>query len=121
MTQAKAVAVDHVTGVDGRLFAVRIVRQGDAYGRDGCLTHDEAQPLVEFYDAHRANDWPDTFSGNLGQFVSRYYWTDLADHSPDFDLDLDGGVPEWTVTADSLTHCLSNLAPLIGDPKQWEA
>ncbi len=29
----------------------RFVRKGDRYGLDGCLTHDEDNPLIEFYDA----------------------------------------------------------------------
>jgi hypothetical protein len=41
-------------------FNVRIVRAGDRYGRDNCLTYDkEDQPMVEFY----IGDY----------FVSRYY------------------------------------------------
>ena len=40
-------------------FNVRIVRAGDRYGRDFCLTHDKDEPLVEFY----IGDY----------FVSRYY------------------------------------------------
>lgn len=40
-------------------FNVRIVRAGDRYGRDNCLTYDKDEPLVEFY---------------IGEyFVSRYY------------------------------------------------
>lgn len=40
-------------------FNVRIVRAGDRYGRDNCLTYDKDEPLVEFY----IGDY----------FVSRYY------------------------------------------------
>ena len=42
-----------------QLWNVRIVENGDAYGKDMCLTHDEADPLVEFYDADVSfNDGP---------------------------------------------------------------
>ena len=34
-----------------QLWNVRIVEKGDSYGRDMCLTYDETDPLVEFYDA----------------------------------------------------------------------
>ena len=43
-------------------FNVRIVRAGDRYGRDNCLTHDKDEPLVEFYDSR----YPHT---EYGQFV----------------------------------------------------
>lgn len=33
--------VDYASGVDGRVFAVRLVSRGERYGRDGCLTHDD--------------------------------------------------------------------------------
>ncbi len=47
-------------------FNVRIVRAGDRYGLDNCLTHDKDEPLVEFYDSR----YPHC---EYGQFVSRYY------------------------------------------------
>ena len=31
-------------------FNVRIVNNGEKYGREFCLTHDEDKPMVEFYD-----------------------------------------------------------------------
>lgn len=76
-------------------FNVRIVRKGDRYGRDYCLTHDEDKPLVEFYD----NRYPHTEDG---QFISRYYvetilGTDRYGRGTG-GLCLDGGVPSWTVS-----------------------
>ena len=101
--------VDYAYGPDGRVFAVRLVSRGERYGRDGCLTHDEGDPLVEFYDATYAGDWPDTFTGDLGQFVSRYYRETLLSH--DGGLSLDGGVPVWCVSGESLATVLAS--PII--------
>ena len=79
-------------------FNVRVVNKGDKYGRDFCLTN-EGKPLVEFYDAR----YPHT---EFGQFVSRYYVeTILGDdgYGPkDSGLSLDGGIPEWTVSAEDM-------------------
>lgn len=105
-----AQAAEFAYGIDGRVFALRVVNQGDAYGRNGCLTHDKAAPMVEFYDTTYAGDDPDTFSGHLGQFVSRYYFSTLMDTDPTRNLALDGGIPAWTVTADSLAQALASPA-----------
>ena len=75
-------------------WAVRIVRTGDAYGLDDRLTHDKADPLVEFYDTRQAGPK----FGPRGQFVSRYDLSTLLDHRPGAGLCLQGGVPSWTVT-----------------------
>ena len=76
-------------------FNVRIVRKGDKYGREFCLTYDEDQPMVEFYDSR----YPHTKDG---QFVSRYYVsTILGTANGAFHpggLCLDGGNrDQWTV------------------------
>jgi len=81
-------------------FNVRIVRAGDRYGRDFCLTHDkEDQPLVEFYD----NRHPHT---EFGQFVSRYYVSTILGTDRygrgEGGLMLDGGVPSWTVSEEDM-------------------
>ena len=67
-----------------------------------CLTHDEADPLVEFYDADASfNDGPKNIGMKLGQFVSRYYMSTLMnDGDPIGDghgFCLDGGVPKWVI------------------------
>ncbi len=61
---------------NGRPWLVRIVRTGDKYGRDDCLTHDEDKALVEYYDLEHASDRFDA----RGQFVSRYYAGTLLGH-----------------------------------------
>ena len=71
-------------------FTVRFVNKGDTYGRDFCLTHDKEDALIEFYDSR----YPHT---EFGQFVSRYYVKTLRGHTNG--LSLDGGIPEWTVSA----------------------
>ena len=82
-------------------FNVRIVRAGDRYGRDFCLTHDkEDKPLVEFYDGRH----PHT---EYGQFVSRYYVATILGTdrygSGEGGLCLDGGNrDQWTVSAQDM-------------------
>lgn len=84
-------------------FNVRIVNKGEKYGRDFCLTHDGDKPMVEFYDAR----YPHT---EFGQFVSRYYVeTILGDGNKKTGLNLDGGVPEWTVSAEDMATVRSFL------------
>lgn len=95
-------------------WRVHLVMPGEHYGRNDALTyepeeavqHGSGLPLVEFYDMSQD---PATFPG--GQFVSRYYMdTLLGTDSPKlgvpirdmFALDLDGGVPAWTVSGDDL-------------------
>ena len=74
-------------------FTVRFVNKGDTYGRDFCLTHDKDEPMIEFYDAR----YPHT---EFGQFVSSYYVETLRGHAGK--LILDGGIPEWTVSASGM-------------------
>jgi hypothetical protein len=106
----KAQAAEFAYGLDGRVFALRVVNQGDAWGVNGRSTHVEAAPMVEFYDTTYAGDIDDTFSGDLGHFVSRYYLSTLMDTDPTRNLSLDGGIPVWTVTADSLAQALASPA-----------
>lgn len=77
-------------------FNVRVVTKGEKYGLNFCLTHNGDKPLVEFYDAR----YPHT---EFGQFVSRYYVSTILGTdgygSAEGGLSLDGGVPEWTVSA----------------------
>ena len=81
---------------------VRIVNTGDKYGRDMCLTNDKA-PLVEFYDG-RYMYTP------FGQFVSRYYISTILKGNLDSTgLCLDGGVPEWQVSADDMKQVITFL------------
>ena len=86
-------------------FNVRLVRTGDKYGRKDCLTNDSA-PMVEFYDSRY--DFPD-FMGR-GQFVSRYYVSTLTENGEyGRGLCLDGGIPEWSVSADGMKQVLEYI------------
>lgn len=82
--------------VDG--FNVRMLRSGDRYGADDCLTYDNAEPSVEFYDATQS---PEKF-GPRGQFVNRYLASTLLGHSPSAGLLLDTGSPTWVVSAQAM-------------------
>jgi len=106
-------AIAYATSPEGLSFAVRIVVQGDRYGRDGCLTHEKQEPMVEFYDASQAGRWDDIYTGHLGQFTGgRYYVSTLKDHRTA--LSLDGGVPSWTVTGASLVAAMRAVVAEIG-------
>jgi hypothetical protein len=76
-------------------YNVRIVRKGDTYGREFCLTYDKDEPMVEFYDGR----YPHC---KFGQFVSRYNVATILGTDGwgrgEGGLILDGGnVNEWTV------------------------
>lgn len=79
-----------------RLILARVVRAGEAYGINNALTHDGAEPLVEFYDtAHRHSR--DARDRMLGQFVTRYLLSTLM--AGGRGLCMDGSVPVWTLSA----------------------
>lgn len=96
-----------------------------------CAAHRASYPLVEFYDTSQ-----DAARFPGGQFVSRYYMTDLLeDDSIAVSLDtmlkngnpfsLDGGIPAWTVEGDDLAKvndflkksCMEFCGSLPGDDK----
>lgn len=92
-----------VRNANGITFNVRLVRKGQTYGRDLCLTHDKDDPLVEFYDARYV--FAGEAGAEFGQFVSRYYLTTLRkSREPrcQHGLCLEGGVPDWTVDAEAM-------------------
>lgn len=100
----------------GRPFIARVVRKGDNYGLDFCITYGEGKdafdwngkpkdeaaldPMVEFYDATLAGDnhW-----GPFGQFVSRYYVRTILDGDDYRGLCLDGGNADvWGIDGDAM-------------------
>jgi hypothetical protein len=102
----------HVAGTNGagRTFNVVALLQGEHYGRNDCLTHDKAEPLVEFYDATLT----DEDFGSMGRFVSRYYMSTLLglggfsrQREPGVGIDLCGHVPSWRVSYDNVTDALN--------------
>jgi len=78
-------------------FRVRIVEKGQKYGLNSCLSHDNKEPLVEFYDKR----FPHT---EHGQFVSRYYLSTLTERDNSNGLNLSGGVPNWSIDGDTMNQ-----------------
>lgn len=122
------VIVTRVVNADGRVFNVRIVREGDTYGRnDGFwhhgIVHDSAEPLVEFWDAtpDPRSESDSRFIAGLGRFAARYglgtlighdgYGHDHRNGSPG--LDLSTHRPEWKLTGDNVIDAIaSSMAAL---------
>lgn len=107
-----------ITNDNGRTFLVRVVNKGDKWGLNDCLTHDEDDPLIEFYDLTNANT---KGFGERGQFVSNYYARTLAEDAPSLHkrgLCLDGGNADvWSIDAEALGPVL-DLAVKIHVPKK---
>ena len=57
----------------GKALCARIIRQGESYGFNDCLTHYESDPLIEFYYA--ATD------KTAAYFIGRYYRSTLMGQS----------------------------------------
>ena len=87
-------------------WVVRMVEMGEKYGLDDCLTHNEEDALVEFYDARYPHD---KLGKDLsGQFVSRYYVSTLLEEPDKYEdgLQLDGGTPEWQVSQKNMDEVI---------------
>ena len=80
----------------GQPWTIRILEQGDAYGLDDCLIHDKDEPTVEFYDADNEHTIDKPSGTMLGQFVSRYYISTIADGGRG-GMDLMGYEPKWKI------------------------
>ena len=113
-----------ITNDAGRAFNVRVVRKGDTYGLNDCLTYGSeggshsscgaasdaaaarGEVLVEFYDATYANH-----PASRGQFVARYYLSTLKERSSAWlrppGLCLHGGVPEWVISGRNLAEAVA--------------
>jgi hypothetical protein len=76
-------------------FNTKLIRAGDKYGLEDCLTHD-GDPMLEFYDP-RYQHTP------IGQFVSRYYVKTLIE-GDDTGLMLDGHHNDWQVDQKQMTE-----------------
>ena len=90
-------------------FKVRVVFEGDKYGLNNCLVHDKREPLVEFYDQKQ-------FKGK-GQFVSRYNSSVLIDR-PSNGLNLDGGVPSWSINGSNMEKITEWLNVILNQNKK---
>lgn len=101
----------HIVESGGIPFTMRLVENGEPYGKDMCLTHDQDDPLVEFYDRRFPFEDEPSNGMSLGQYVSRYYLSTLME--PDrsgktaFDagLNLEGSVDAWTLDAAAMRSC----------------
>jgi hypothetical protein len=100
-------------------FNIKIVNNGETYGRTGSLVHDRDDPLVEFYDKR----YPHT---EYGQFVSRYYASTLLDGSTGgLCLDL-GNADSWTVSSEDMVLVRAYLKAITDTPEpspkviKWE-
>jgi len=100
MTNSKPLFLD-VTAANGVPFRVVLLLDGKSTNFPASNRWRGKLPLVEFYDARYRNVrgfTPD------GQFVSRYYLETLLSVDPGHErsrrgLDLEGGVPDWTIDA----------------------
>jgi hypothetical protein len=111
-----------ITNSEGRKFAVVLVKNGDRYGRDFCLTNapgqslSDGRTLVEFWDLTYKHGPVRPDSPVLGQFVSRYHLTVLLGIDASTwgvtygGLRLDGGIPEWTIDAGAMLEVRNWLA-----------
>jgi hypothetical protein len=93
---------------EGRLFVVKRIDTGEAYGCDqrGFPNLRADKPMVEFYDATQ------TEAGPLGQLVSRYYTETLCNDEHMITLtglQLDSNTPAWCVSGANLTQVIDVL------------
>lgn len=89
-------------------FIVRVVQQGQKYGRDFKQTHELEEPLVEVYDA-------DSSFTPFGQYITCYYLDTLRNRGPS-PLAFNLGIEKWRIGAENavrLRQWLLNLG-------EWE-
>lgn len=85
-----------VTNAPGNAVMVaKLLREGDRYGLNNCLTWEKDGAGIEFYDGRN----PHT---PCGQFVSRYYLETLLEsvQKGNRGICLDGGVSAWALAGD---------------------
>ena len=129
-------AIDPESGIR---WCVRIVFEGDDYGLNHCLTHDETEPMIEFYDMDsmaavkmcRSDDKTEAYlAEEYGQFVGQYSLSSLK-----FDevldgktltdwskrgLDLDGGVDRWSVSSAFMVDAMAAVEAELADRAELE-
>jgi hypothetical protein len=99
-----------ITTIAGLNLLVRMVRKYDVFGMDGCLVHDESDPLVEFYD--RDHEFEGNPANIVGQFISRYYLSTLMSGDQSRGLCLDGGEPKWVIDGPTMQLIRERLSSL---------
>ncbi len=80
-----------------KIYRVQVVLKGDKYGLRDCHTHNEAEPLVEFYLVRE--DVEDPLYRSM--MISRYNLSTLCKHieeSPGYGLNLHGGFDDCCIT-----------------------
>jgi hypothetical protein len=106
-----------VTNAEGNTFTVKLLREGDTYGRDKCLTVTKDThgrnfgqkgdvEMVEFYDAEHAGPRFDP----EGQFVSRYYLSTLLEAPATQGLCLQGDESKWRIDGATMVHVNATIA-----------
>jgi hypothetical protein len=85
-------------GINGRPFAAKILRKGDAYGLNDCLVWQNDHIGVEFYDFSYSN--VESF-GYWGQYMSRYFVESILDVENQ-GLCLEGCIPEWNINSSEM-------------------
>ena len=121
-----------VTNKDSVTFNVRRVVRGQSYGRNMCLTNQDEDPFIEFYDASGTSSIaPD--GTVLGFFVSRYYEMTLIKREPGYGLDLCGYARKYYCDSGNMddvinfiyahnndfAHALTEQGECIGHLADW--
>ena len=104
----------------GQPWTIRIIDKVDKYGREDCLTHDNDEPTVEFYDSDHPHDIDPVSGTILGQFVSRYYISTIADGGSG-GLDLMGYEPKWKINSLMMDNVRAYLCAFAKEQNwSWE-
>ena len=129
-------AIDPESGIR---WCVRIVFEGDDYGLNHCLTHDETEPMIEFYDMDSraaelmrgSDDKTEAYlAEEYGQFVGRYYWSSLKFEGvlrcktlTDWSkrgLNLHGGEDRWSVSSAFMVDAMAAVEAELADRAELE-
>lgn len=97
-------------------FTARLVEQGEGYGRNFELIHENSEPMIEFYDSRYK--FPDYQKDgiNLGQFVSRYNKSTFEQvHTGLF---LDSGSTDWALNLDNVKMVQEWMSEILSLSKQ---
>lgn len=88
-------------------WTARIVRKGDTFGLNECLTHEADEPMVEFYDADHKHT-------RFGQFVARYNVRAILAQGNEVALDLHSSTPAWLLCGESMNTVRAWLRFTLG-------
>lgn len=100
-----------VTNEHGRTFVCRLVQPGELRPSRSPLgtryEHGGGSPIVVIFDDRYAihPSFPD-----LGQFVADYYLSTLSEVGGGLDMNMGGGDPEWSLTAENVQQILAAFA-----------